>query len=181
MTRSTVEPETIEIKRTHDRESYFAVDLLIDWDANQITVDDEDGESHQEWEYGEDKVHLIYADKPNLDDVKRWINNNEDKLLLLGKRPYGLKSSEQDQYDNYLNNCKRAGRLKGLHAPQPALGDVGEPDFILNWPSKWGHEASLDEEAVERFNQSEEVEDMETALNQGLENARKRGKKIGQK
>jgi len=179
MTRSTIEPDPIEIKRTHDKGDYFAVDLLIHWDANQITVDDVNGESHQEWEYGEDKVHLIYADKPNLDNMKTWLGNNQDKLLLLGKRPYGLSSTEQSEYDNYLNNCKWAGRLNAFHAPQPAFGEVGEPDFIFNWPSQWSYESSLAEESVGKFNESEEVDDMETALNKGLENARQRGKKIG--
>lgn len=176
MTRSTVEPDPVEIKRTHDRENYFAVDLLIHWDANQITVEEQDGGSHQEWDYGEDKIHLIYETKPNLDDVRTWLDNNSDKLTWMAKKPYGLSDQEKQDLQNYIDSVDWNGVMKGLNCPRPNFGDVGEPDFVINWPSQQGHESNLERKATERFNKLPEVDYKAT----DKEDARKEGRKIGQ-
>ena len=100
MTRSTEEPTTIELKRTKEEANGFILDLLVHWDAQQITVDEVDGESHQEWEYKEEELSVVYQGLKS--EISAWLYKNRARLVLLAKGKNGdLTTTEKEKLVDY--------------------------------------------------------------------------------
>ena len=81
MTRSTVSPESIFIRKIENNTTH----LLIRWNVKEITIDDDIG-SHIEYEYDEQKLTATIPDDvmtPN--DLQKWITENSSDLLNQAK------------------------------------------------------------------------------------------------
>jgi len=84
MPQSTEQPDEIEIQRKRVTDEGLKVDLLIHWDIQQITVEDEiSGETYPEYEYEEESYTITVDD--NQQGAKDYIKNNPQMMKLKGK------------------------------------------------------------------------------------------------
>lgn len=121
MVRSTEEPQTIKLKREQKASNGLMLDLLVRWEINQITVDDEDEESHQEWEYEEEQVSMPY--NGDRSQISNFLANHEKEILLKAKaRQDSLEEADKDQlsYPNF--------RADSTYYGQVASVDTGRAD-----------------------------------------------------
>jgi len=95
MIYSTEEPSTIEIQNTKKTDNGILVNLLIHWNPEQITVDDMDEESHQEWEYEEETLSVNYNGDPA--QIDQYLQKHQKELLLKAKgKADKLESTDKD-------------------------------------------------------------------------------------
>jgi len=101
MPRSTEEPDTIKLVRTRKTDDSVLLDLLVHWNAEQITVDDTEGESHQEWQYEEEKLYGVEYEGLQ-SEIEDWLTKNESYLVLLAKQKADdLTKSEKEKLIDY--------------------------------------------------------------------------------
>jgi len=94
MSRSTEQPDEIEIKRKKITNEGLKVDLLIHWDINEIQVEDDiSGESHTEWEYEEEKITITYDGDRS--QIEQYLQKHNKELLLKAK----VKSDQLEESD----------------------------------------------------------------------------------
>lgn len=81
MTRSTVNPEPIFIRKIANSNAY----LRVRWGVKQIEITDDNG-NHTEYEYNEQKLVVpIPDDVVSPDDLKNWIVESSSDLINQAK------------------------------------------------------------------------------------------------
>ncbi len=104
MTRSSQEPEQVELKRKELSDDGVRIDLRVRWNIEQITVEDIDGESHTEYEYDESKLTITYRGIPTNSAIQDFIDRNKQGLILKGKQKHegtSLSTTEKEKLIDY--------------------------------------------------------------------------------
>lgn len=81
--RSTIQPEPIRLWRMEVTEEGLLLHLSLHWDEHQVEVEGIDEESHQEWEYKEARLVILY--KGLVSEVANWLTKNQTSLVLRAK------------------------------------------------------------------------------------------------
>ena len=118
MPRSTEEPDTIKLVRTRKTDDSVLSDLLVHWDAEQITIDDMEGGSHQEWQYEEEKLYGVKY-KGDQDQIENWLASKEQELLKQAKaKADKLDSSDKDHlsYPTFDPESSYYGQIADIDA-----------------------------------------------------------------
>mgnify|MGYP000527064190 CR=1 FL=1 len=95
MPRSTEEQQSVEVKRKRSTGKGLEIDLLVHWNAQQVEVEDEEGQTHLEWEYAEEELTIPYKGAPA--EVGSWLENKENEILKQAKsKANALDAADKD-------------------------------------------------------------------------------------
>ena len=85
MPQSTIEPNTIELRRTRVTDDGIKLDLLVHWDITYETID-MDGEPHPQYSYKECQLTVPYEGPRSA--ISDFLTNQEQEFLLKAKAKY---------------------------------------------------------------------------------------------
>jgi len=79
--KSAVQPAWYWLDRIKKKEGRLALILRIRWNVHQVIVEDMDKQSHTEYEYDEQIIAHVLAQKIAKDEVISYIETHQDELL----------------------------------------------------------------------------------------------------
>jgi len=85
MPESTIEPDTIQLRRTRVTDDGLKLDLLIHWDIVQEEISD-NGETHIQYSYKECELTIPYEGAKSA--INEFLTNQEQRFILKAKAKY---------------------------------------------------------------------------------------------
>lgn len=107
------QPEQVEIQRKRVTDEGLKLDLLVRWDIHEVTVEEEDGSTHNEWEY-EEETYTVSADD-NKQGGEDYVKNNARMMRLKAQAKREARTGKSVMTDSERQDLRgnRANMGKG--------------------------------------------------------------------